>query len=103
LIYKSINFNKKHLNSYIYKPCLIIKGKRKPYNYFIKLGKYNLDLAYSDIISLILIKGYNSSRYLITFTYNRLKLIKVYFIKTKGEVYNYFIYFKKHFKWPNLS
>ena len=49
------------------------------------------------------VKGYNSSRYLITFTYNRSKLIKVYLIKTKGEVYNCFIYFKKHFKRPDLG
>jgi hypothetical protein len=58
---KGINFNKKHPDSCVYKPCLTIKGKRKPYNYSIKPGKYNLDLVYSDIIGLILVKGYNVS------------------------------------------
>jgi len=61
-IYKGIDFNKKHYpNSYVYKPCLTIKGKQKPYNHPIKPSKYNLDLVYSDIISLILVKGYNGS------------------------------------------
>jgi hypothetical protein len=58
---EGINFNKKHLNSCVYKPCLTVKGKRKPYNYSIKLGKYNLNLVYLDIIGPILVKGYNSN------------------------------------------
>jgi hypothetical protein len=96
---KGINLNKKHhLNSCVCKLCILLKGKRKPYNHPIKLGKYNLDLVYLDIVGPILIKDYNSSRYLITFTYDRLKLTKVYLIKTKGEVYDCFIYFKKHFE-----
>jgi hypothetical protein len=34
---------------------------------------------------------------------DRLKLTKVYLIKTKGEVYNYFLYFKKHYKRLDLG
>jgi hypothetical protein len=49
------------------------------------------------------VKGYNSNWYLVTFTCDRLKLTKVYLIKTKGEVYDCFIHFKKHFEWPNLG
>ena len=101
---KGISFNKKHYpNNYVCEPCLTIKGKQKPYNHSIKPSKHNLDLVYSDVISPILIKGYNNSWYLITFTYNRFKLIKVYIIKTKGEVYNCFIYFKKYYKRPDLG
>jgi len=82
---------------------LTVKEKRKPYNYSIELNKYNLDLVYSDIVGLILIKGYDNSRYFITFTCDRSKLTKSYLIKTKGEVYDCFIYFKKHFERPDLN
>jgi hypothetical protein len=101
---KGINFNKKYYsNSCVCELCILLKGKWKPYDYPIKPGKHNLKLVYLDIVGLILVKGYNSSRYLVTFTCDRSKLTKVYLIKTKGEVYNCFIYFKKHFKWPNLG
>jgi hypothetical protein len=103
-MYKGVDFNKKHHpNSCVYKPCILLKGKQKPYDYPIKPSKHNLKLIYSDILGPLLIKGYNSSRYILTFTYNRLKLTKVYLIKTKGEVYNCFIYFKRHYKRPNLG
>ena len=49
------------------------------------------------------VKGYNGSWYILTFICDRSKLIKVYFIKTKEEVYNCFIYFKRHYKRPNLG
>ena len=59
---EGIDLNKKYYpNSCVYEPYILLKGKWKPYNYPIKLGKYNLDLVYSDIISPILVKGYNSS------------------------------------------
>ena len=79
------------------------KGKRKPHNHSIKPSKHNLDLVYLDVVGPILVKGYDGSRYLITFTYDRSKLTKVYVIKTKGEVYDCFIYFKKHYKRPDLG
>jgi hypothetical protein len=62
-----------------------------------------LDLVYLDIVGPILVKGYNSSRYLVTFTCNWSKLTKVYLIKTKGKVYDCFLYFKKHFERPDLG
>jgi hypothetical protein len=49
------------------------------------------------------VKGYDGSRYLVTFTCDRSKLTKVYLIKTKGEVYDCFIHFKKHFERPDLG
>jgi hypothetical protein len=96
---EGIDFNEKHYpDSCVCELYLTTKGKRKPHNHPIKPGKHNLDLVYSDVVSPIPVKGYNGSRYLITFTYNWSKLTKVYIIKTKGEVYNCFIHFKKHYK-----
>jgi hypothetical protein len=101
---EGIDFNKKHHpDSCVYKPCILSKGKRKPYDHLIKLNKYNLELIYSDILGLILVKGYNGSRYILTFMCDRLKLTKVYLIKTKGEIYDCFIHFKKHYKRPDLG
>jgi hypothetical protein len=61
-MYKGVDFNEKHYpNNYVYKPCILLKGKRKPYNYLIELSKYNLELIYSDILGPLLVKGYNSS------------------------------------------
>jgi hypothetical protein len=101
---KGVDLNEKHHpNSCVYKPCILLKGKQKPYDYPIKPGKHNLELIYSNILGPILVKGYNGSRYILTFICDRSKLIKVYFIKTKGEVYNYFIYFKRHYKRPDLG
>jgi hypothetical protein len=68
---KGVDFNKKYYpNSYIYKPCILLKGKWKPYNYLIKPSKYNLELIYSNILGPLLVKGYNNSRYILTFTYD---------------------------------
>jgi hypothetical protein len=61
-MYKGIDLNKKHHpNSYVYKLYILSKGKRKPHDYLIKLGKHNLDLVYSDIVGPILVKGYNGN------------------------------------------
>jgi hypothetical protein len=101
---EGIDFNEKHYpDSYVYEPCILSKGKRKPYDHLIEPGKHNLELIYSDILGPILIKGYDSSRYIFTFTCDRSKLIKVYLIKTKGEIYDCFIHFKKHYKRPDLG
>ena len=81
----------------------MIKGKRLLYNYLIKPRKYKIDLVYIDIIGLMPIKGYNESRYLVTFTYNLSKLTVVYLIKVKGDIIDYFIYFKKYYKRPDLG
>jgi len=103
-IYEGIDFNKKHyLNNCVCKVCILSKGKRKPHDHLIKPGKHNLELIYSDILGPILVKDYNGSRYILTFTCDRSKLIKVYLIKTKGEIYDCFIHFKKHYKRPDLG
>jgi hypothetical protein len=101
---KGINLNEKHYsNNCVYKPYILLKGKRKPYDYLIKPSKHNLELIYSNMLGPILVKDYNGSWYILTFIYNRSKLIKVYLIKTKEEVYNCFIYFKRHYKQSNLK
>jgi hypothetical protein len=101
---EGIDFNEKyHPDSCVYKPCILSKDKRKPYDHLIKPGKHNLELIYSDILGLMPVKGYDGSRYILTFTYDYLKLIKVYLIKTKGEIYDCFIHFKKHYERPDLG
>jgi hypothetical protein len=103
-MYKGIDLSKRHyLDNYVCELYLTTKGKQRPHDYSIKPGKHNLDLVYSDVVGLILVKGYNSSRYLVTFMCDRSKLMKVYFIKTKGKVYDCFLYFKKHYKRPDLG
>jgi hypothetical protein len=82
---------------------LAIKGKKMLYNHLIELGKHKMDLIYLDVVSLILVKGFNSSNYLTTFTYNYFKLTHIYLIKVKGKVINYFIHFKKHYKRLDLK
>jgi Integrase core domain len=101
---EGIDFNEKHHpDSCVCEPCLTTKGKRKPHNHPIEPGKHNLDLVYSDVVGPIPVKGYDGSRYLVTFTCDRSKLTKVYVIKTKGEVYDCFIHFKKHYERPDLG
>jgi hypothetical protein len=49
------------------------------------------------------IKGYNSSRYFITFIYDWSRLSKVYVIKSRGEIFDCLMYFKKHYKRLDLG
>jgi hypothetical protein len=61
-MYKGIDLSERHYpNNYVYEPCLTTKGKRRPYNYSIKPSKHNLDLVYSNVVSPILVKGYDNS------------------------------------------
>jgi hypothetical protein len=49
------------------------------------------------------VKGYNNYRYFVTFEYNKIKLAAVYCIKSKGEVTDCFIHFKKYFERLDLG
>jgi hypothetical protein len=49
------------------------------------------------------IKEYNNNHYLIIFIYNFIKLIFIYLIKIKDKIINYFIYFKKYYKYLNFN
>jgi hypothetical protein len=49
------------------------------------------------------VKSYNSYQYFVIFEYNKTKLAAVYCIKSKKEITDYFIYFKKYFKRPDLG
>jgi hypothetical protein len=67
-MYDGIDLTEKYyLNSYICEVCLTAKGKRQPYNYPITPGKYKIDLIYLDVVGPILVKGYDGSRYFVTF------------------------------------
>jgi hypothetical protein len=101
---KGINLNEKHHpNSCVCEPCILLKGKRKPHDHPIELGKHNLELIYSDMLGPMPVKGYDGSRYILTFTCDCSKLTKVYIIKTKGEIYDCFIHFKRHYERPDLG
>ena len=60
-------------------------------------------LVHSDVVSPIPVTGYQGSRFFVTFIYDKTRLTIVYYIKTKKEVINYFIYFKKHFERLDLG
>jgi hypothetical protein len=62
-----------------------------------------MKLIYSDIIKPILVKDFDNFKYFVTFEYNKIKLAIIYYIKSKKEIINYFIYFKKHFERVNLG
>jgi len=62
-----------------------------------------MNFIYLDIISLMPIKSYNNNQYLITFKYNKFKIARVYIIKSKGEITDYFIYFKKYYERLDLN
>jgi hypothetical protein len=72
------------------------KGKRRSYNHYITPGRYNLELIHLDIIGLVLIRYYDNSCFFVIFEYNKTRLAVVYCMKSKKEVTDYFIYFKKY-------
>jgi hypothetical protein len=101
---EGINFTEKHHpNNCICEPCLTMKGKRRPHNHPIEPGKHKMDLIYLDVVGPMPVKGYDGSRYLVTFSCDHSKMARVYLIKTKGEVYDCFIHFKKHNERPDLG
>ena len=81
----------------------MIKPKKKLYIHFIKLKKYLIKLIYFNIINLISIKKFNNNQFFITFIYNKTKLIRIYIIKFKSEITDYFIYFKKYSEYSNKN
>jgi hypothetical protein len=78
-----------------------MKGKRRPHNHLIEPGKHNIELIYSDVVGPMPVKGYDGSRYLVTFSCDCSKMSRVYLIKSKGEVTDCFIHFKKHYEPPD--
>jgi hypothetical protein len=78
--------------------CITQKGKRKPHNHSIEPGKHPMELVYSDVVGPIPIKGFDGSRFFVTFMCDKTKLARVYVIKSKGEVTDCFIHFKRHFE-----
>ena len=101
---EGIDLTKKHYPlDYVCEVCLTSKGRRLLYNHPIEPGKHKMDLIYLDVVGPIPVLGYDGSRYLVTFTCDYSKLTVVYLIKAKGEVTDKFIYFKKHYEWPNLG
>jgi hypothetical protein len=51
----------------------------------------------------MIIKKYNDNYYLTIFIYDFIKLTSVYLIKIKDKIINYFIYFKKYYKYLNFN
>jgi hypothetical protein len=87
----------------VYNTCLTQKSKKRSYNHQITPGEYNIKLIHSNIIGLVPVKNYNSCRYFVIFECDKTKLAAVYYMKSKGEITDYFIYFKKHFEHLDLG
>jgi hypothetical protein len=51
----------------------------------------------------VLVKGYNNYWYFVIFEYDKTKLAAVYYMKSKKEVTDCFIYFKKYFERLDLG
>jgi hypothetical protein len=49
------------------------------------------------------VKGYNNYRYFVIFECDKTKLAAVYCMKSKREITDCFIYFKKYFKYLDLG
>jgi hypothetical protein len=49
------------------------------------------------------IKNYNNCWYFVIFEYDKTKLAAIYYMKSKGEVTDCFIYFKKYFERLDLG
>ena len=60
-------------------------------------------LVHLDVVGPIPVIGYQGSWFFVIFVYNKTRLAAVYYIKTKREVTDCFIYFKKHFERLNLG
>jgi hypothetical protein len=80
-----------------------LEKKRRSHNHQITPGKHPMILIYMDIISLVPIKNFDNNRYFMIFECNKTKFITIYFIKTKNEITDCFIYFKKHYKYIDLN
>ena len=94
LIVTGVNFSYKIKEEYTYKSYVLRRYKATPYKSYIELGKYPLDLIYSDVVGPIYPIGFNSARYFITQRNDDTKFIDVNIIKTKGEAFKSFKRFK---------
>lgn len=75
--------------------CLTQKGKRRSHNHQIKPGEHPMELVYSDVVGPIPVKGYDGSRFFVTFMCDLTKEAWVYCIKAKGEVTDCFLHYQK--------
>jgi hypothetical protein len=57
-----------------------------------------MELILSDVVGPIPIKGYEGSRYFVTFMCQKTKLAEIYCIKSKGEVTDCFKHFKQQYE-----
>jgi len=62
-----------------------------------------MELIHSDVVGPIPVKGFDGSKYFVTFECDKTKLAAVYCMKSKGEVTDCFIHFKKHFERVDLG
>jgi hypothetical protein len=78
--------------------CLFQKGQRVPHNHKIEPGKHFLELIHTDVVGPIPVKGFDGSRYFITFSCDKTKFARVYLVKSKGEVTDCFVHFKNRYE-----
>lgn len=82
--------------------CLLTNMTKKPHSSPIQPGRAPWDFVYSDVVT-INDYGFDGSKYFVTFVCDRTKSARVYFMKSKGEVTDWFIHFKKSVERPGCS
>jgi transposase InsO family protein len=84
------------------KTCIISTLRSNAHSSHIRKGELSLKLVHSDVLGPFRIR-YNRARYIVTFLYDATQLSKVYYIKSKGEVFDCFRHFKAQYKRPGRT
>jgi hypothetical protein len=85
-----------------YKTCIILTLRSNAYSSHIWKEELPLELVYLDVLGPFRIR-YNRARYIVTFLCDTTQLSKVYYIKSKGEVFDCFRHFKAQYKRPRRT
>jgi hypothetical protein len=88
-----INLTKSIPDVFPCKTYTISTLRSNAYSSHIRKGELPLELVYSDVLGPFRI-GYNRAWYIVTFLCDATQLSEVYYIKSKGEVFNCFRHFK---------
>jgi hypothetical protein len=88
-----INLTKSIPNVSLCKTCIISTLWSNVHSSYIWKEELPLKLVYSDVLGPFRI-GYNRARYIVTFLCDATQLSEVYYIKSKGDIFNCFRHFK---------
>jgi hypothetical protein len=80
--------------------CITQKGTKRPHKRHITPGTHKMELIHTDVFGPVAVKGFDGSRFGVTFECDYSKLARLYLIKTKAEVTDCFMHFKRHYEHP---